>query len=187
MPLNFGGGTGSTSSSVSTQQLTQQLAPYFIERTGDTISATNDKITTVPNPVNAQDPVNLQYLQNYVTSNSITSTNFNRNLYEPDFIRTQNPYFHFCADAYGSTEASIYDISTNNQSLTFSNFGGTSGIFQDTFSTGLNNHKYINFVNRGFNIGSTNASVYTCFAVIQYISQGTVAFIFGSKCRLVVI
>jgi hypothetical protein len=72
MPLNFGGGN-SSSSSLSAKQLQQQLQPYFIDRSGDTINATSDTITTVPNPVNPQDPVNLQYLQ----ANSISSTSAN--------------------------------------------------------------------------------------------------------------
>src|SRR5437870_3267457 len=127
------------------------------------LNANNNKIVNLANAVNNLDGVNLQTCMAHID-------------YEPPIIMHQSPYFHFCADAYGTTESSIFDLSSNNRAITF--VGGTGGT--TTFNSGLNGHKYVALTNRGFNFPISN-NIHTCLAVVQYtnINETNGAFIFG--------
>jgi Domain of unknown function (DUF2341) len=226
--IDFSGAPLSSGGTVDIAAIRQQLAPSFVDQTGDSgvgslSMSTGSTISNIPNPVNATDAANKNYVDSVVSTavggtftqtqadarylkltggtqtgnilmnngatvtglpNPVNNTDAaNKNyvnrvsVFEPGIISSQNPYFHFCADAYNGTEASAYDLSSNNQTITFLNFSGVTGT--TTFFNNLNNHRYVTFTNRGFNISTSNVGVYTAFAVIQYISASTPSFVFG--------
>ena len=96
----------------------QAISSIFVEKIGgqlmSNLDANSNNIINAANPVNAQDVATKIYVDN-LSSSLLKSTD-----YEPPFITRQSPSFHFCADAYGTTEASIYDLTGTQTTISFS-------------------------------------------------------------------